>query len=112
MAARGRKQIVNNPLSFFSYVGGIPSDFTDETDPSVRHLLFSELRNLFECSWQTGKVSAYFSKWQRTFRHPASIPDPKGSNIDELQQYALVELRCEIDTNFDFQGHLRMGRRI
>jgi tyrosinase len=50
MAARGRKQIANNPLSFFSYVGGIPSDFTDETDPSVRHL-FSELRNLFECSW-------------------------------------------------------------
>lgn len=28
----------------------------------------------------------YFSKWQRTFRHPASVPNPKGSNIDELQQ--------------------------
>ncbi|KAG0692058.1 common central domain of tyrosinase-domain-containing protein [Suillus ampliporus] len=67
MAAGGKKQIVDNPLSFFSYVGGIPSDFTDETDDS------------------TSQVS-YFSKWTRTFRYAASTPDPEGSQIDLLQK--------------------------
>jgi tyrosinase len=66
MAAGGKKQTVDNPLSFFSYVGGIPSDFTDERDDS------------------TGQV-AYFSKWQRTYRYAASTPNPEGSRIDLLQ---------------------------
>ncbi|KAG1750495.1 common central domain of tyrosinase-domain-containing protein [Suillus paluster] len=67
MAAGGKKQIVNNPLSFFSYVGGIPSDFTDEVDDSTDQV-------------------AYFSKWQRTYRYAASTPDPDGSHIDLLQK--------------------------
>lgn len=36
MAARGQTQTVDNPLSFFTFVGEIPPDFTDEKDPSVR----------------------------------------------------------------------------
>ncbi|KAG1897281.1 common central domain of tyrosinase-domain-containing protein [Suillus fuscotomentosus] len=35
MAVGGKKQIVHNPLSYFSYVGGVPSDFSDEKDDSV-----------------------------------------------------------------------------
>ncbi|KAG2112667.1 common central domain of tyrosinase-domain-containing protein [Suillus discolor] len=67
MAVGGQKQIVNNPLSYFSYVGGVPSDFSDEKDDS------------------TGQV-AYFSKWQRTYRYASSTPDPEGSHTDLLQK--------------------------
>lgn len=67
VAARGKKQTVNNPLSFFSYVGGVPSDFSDEKDDT------------------TGQV-AYFSKWQRTYRYAYSTPDPEDSHIDLLQK--------------------------
>lgn len=67
VAAGGKKQIVGNPLSFFSYVGGVPSDFSDEKDDT------------------TGQV-AYFSKWQRTYRYAYSTPDPEGSHIDLLQK--------------------------
>ncbi|KAG2143655.1 common central domain of tyrosinase-domain-containing protein [Suillus clintonianus] len=63
----GKKQSVVNPLSYFSYVGGVPSDFSDETDSS------------------TGQV-AYFSKWNRTYRYPPSTTDPEGSQIDLLQK--------------------------
>ncbi|KAG2131871.1 common central domain of tyrosinase-domain-containing protein [Suillus cothurnatus] len=65
MAAGNKTQTVDNPLSFFSYVGGIPADFTDET---------------------SGSTTAYFSKWKRTYRYADSTPDPKGSNIDLLQE--------------------------
>lgn len=67
VAAGGKKQIVGNPLSFFSYVGGVPSDFSDEKDDT------------------TGQV-AYFSKWQRTYRYAYSTPDPEGSHIDLVQK--------------------------
>ncbi|KAG1718300.1 common central domain of tyrosinase-domain-containing protein [Suillus occidentalis] len=67
VAAGGKKQIVGNPLSFFSYVGGVPSDFSDEKDDT------------------TGQV-AYFSKWQKTYRYAYSTPDPEGSHIDLLQK--------------------------
>jgi tyrosinase len=50
MAAGGGKQTVDNPLSFFSFVGGIPSDFTDEADESVGHFPFSKLQNLLTYS--------------------------------------------------------------
>ncbi|KAG1881362.1 common central domain of tyrosinase-domain-containing protein [Suillus tomentosus] len=67
MATGGEKQIVDNPLSFFSYVGGIPADFSDEKDDL------------------TGQV-AYFSKWRRTYRYAYSTPDPEGSHIYLLQK--------------------------
>ncbi|KAG1751812.1 common central domain of tyrosinase-domain-containing protein [Suillus lakei] len=66
MTAGGTKQTVDNPLSFFSYVGGVPSDFSDESDDS-------------------GQV-AYFSKWKRTYRYAYSSPDPEESHIDLLQK--------------------------
>ncbi|KAG1751810.1 common central domain of tyrosinase-domain-containing protein [Suillus lakei] len=66
MTAGGKKQAVDNPLSFFSYVDGIPSDFSDET------IL-------------TGQV-AYFSKWKRTYRYADSTPNPEDSRIDLLQE--------------------------
>ncbi|KAG1810849.1 common central domain of tyrosinase-domain-containing protein [Suillus subaureus] len=66
MAAGGQKQIVDNPLSFFSFVDGVPSDFSDET-------------------LRTGQV-AYFSKWHRTYRYVASTANPEGSDIDQLQK--------------------------
>ncbi|KAG2111280.1 uncharacterized protein F5147DRAFT_744943 [Suillus discolor] len=67
MATGGKKQIVDNPLSFFSYVGGIPADFSDEKDDL------------------TGQV-AYFSKWRRTYRYAYSTPDPEGTHIYLLQK--------------------------
>ncbi|KAG2121574.1 common central domain of tyrosinase-domain-containing protein [Suillus cothurnatus] len=66
VAAGGQKQIVNNPLSSFSFVDGIPSDFADET-------------------LRTGQV-AYFTKWHRTYRYVASTANPEGSNVDQLQK--------------------------
>ncbi|KAG2135388.1 common central domain of tyrosinase-domain-containing protein [Suillus bovinus] len=67
MSAGGKEQTVDNPLSFFSYVGGVPSDFSDEKDD------------------ESGQV-AYFSKWQRTYRYASSTPNPDGSNIGLLQK--------------------------
>ncbi|KAG2082901.1 common central domain of tyrosinase-domain-containing protein, partial [Suillus cothurnatus] len=66
VAAGGQKQIVNNPLSSFSFVDGIPSDFADET-------------------LRTGQV-ATSTKWHRTYRYVASTANPEGSNIDQLQK--------------------------
>ncbi|KAG1816855.1 common central domain of tyrosinase-domain-containing protein [Suillus subaureus] len=74
MAAGGKKQTVDNPLSFFSFVGGIPSDFTDEKDDT------------------TGQV-AYFSRWQRTYRYAYSTPNPEGSHIDLLQKTFKAEAK-------------------
>lgn len=67
MATGGKKQIVDNPLSFSSCVGGTPADFSDEKDDL------------------TGQV-AYFSKWRRTYRYAYSTPDPEGSRIYLLQK--------------------------
>jgi tyrosinase len=47
MAAGNKTQTVDNPLSFFSYVGGIPADFTDETSGSVCYL--SRSLSLLKC---------------------------------------------------------------
>jgi len=66
VTAGGKKQTVDNPLAFFTFVGGIPPDFTDETDDT------------------TGQT-AYFSKWTRTYRYAASSPNPPDSNIEALQ---------------------------
>ncbi|OAX41795.1 Di-copper centre-containing protein [Rhizopogon vinicolor AM-OR11-026] len=87
MVAGGQKQSVDNPLSFFSYVGGVPSDFADETDLSA-----------------PGQV-AYFSKWLRTYRYAASTPDPKGSQIDLLQKTLMAgakDLRNRVAHLFAF----------
>jgi hypothetical protein len=44
MAAGGKTQIVNNPLSYFPYVGEIPPDFTDETNSEVKFISFLQIR--------------------------------------------------------------------
>lgn len=49
VAAGGKKQIVGNPLSFFSYVGGVPSDFSDEKNDTVCYLSLSRSLNLLKC---------------------------------------------------------------
>jgi hypothetical protein len=49
VAAGGKKQIVGNPLSFFSYVGGVPSDFSDEKDDTVGYLSLSRTLNSLKC---------------------------------------------------------------
>lgn len=54
---------------------------------------------------------AYFSKWLRTYRYAASVPDPKGSQIDQLQKSVPVELHCEIDTDFDFVRAFKAGAK-
>lgn len=50
MAAGGQKQIIDNPLSFFSFVDGIPSDFGDETLRVCCFYLFIT-QNLLKCGW-------------------------------------------------------------
>ncbi|KAG2125794.1 common central domain of tyrosinase-domain-containing protein [Suillus clintonianus] len=66
VTAGGQKQTVDNPLSFFSFVDGIPQDFDDKT---VR----------------SGHV-AYFSQWKRTYRYAASVVNPESSDVDAMQQ--------------------------
>ncbi|KAG1899611.1 common central domain of tyrosinase-domain-containing protein [Suillus fuscotomentosus] len=67
MAAGGQKQIIDNPLSFFSFVDEIPSDFGDET-------------------LRTGQV-AYFSKWHRTYRYAVSTANPEGTDLDFIRAF-------------------------
>ncbi|KAG1857734.1 common central domain of tyrosinase-domain-containing protein [Suillus subalutaceus] len=65
MAAGGKKRIVNNPLLIFLVCR------------------WNSIR-LYRRDGRLGQV-AYFSKWQRTYRHADSTPNPEGSHIDSLQ---------------------------
>ncbi|KAI6165504.1 common central domain of tyrosinase-domain-containing protein [Pisolithus thermaeus] len=68
----GQTAAVRNPLSYYSYQGGIPSDFQDEA---------------------TRSGIAYFSQWTRSFRHSPS--DPNGSTDNEALQAAIIGERAE-----------------
>ncbi|KAH7890355.1 common central domain of tyrosinase-domain-containing protein [Phlebopus sp. FC_14] len=84
--AGGKTATVANPFSFYTYQGGVPSDFTDETDS------------------QTGQT-AYFAEWTRTYRHPASSPTPPGSDITALQTALKAQaddIRTKIGLLFTF----------
>ncbi|KAI6039021.1 common central domain of tyrosinase-domain-containing protein [Pisolithus marmoratus] len=65
MLPGGKNATVQNPISYYTYERGIPSDFTDVYNAA---------------SGQT----AYFSKWTRTYRHAPSTPEG-GSDIAALQ---------------------------
>ncbi|KAI6108747.1 common central domain of tyrosinase-domain-containing protein [Pisolithus thermaeus] len=68
----GRTASVRNPLSYYSYQGGIPPDFENE---------------------ETRSGTAYFSQWTRSFRHSPS--DPNGSTDNEALQAAIIGERAE-----------------
>ncbi|KAI6005994.1 common central domain of tyrosinase-domain-containing protein [Pisolithus albus] len=61
----GKNATVQNPISYYTYQGGIPSDFTDVYTAS------------------TG-LTAYYSKWTRTYRHAPSTPQG-GTDIAAVQ---------------------------
>ncbi|KAI6043782.1 common central domain of tyrosinase-domain-containing protein [Pisolithus marmoratus] len=71
LVAGGQTAVVRNPLSYYSYQGGIPPDFQDEA---------------------TREGIAYFSQWTRSFRHSPS--DPNGSTNNEALQAAMVGERA------------------
>lgn len=62
----GVTQVCPNPLSYYTYQGGVPPDFVNE---------------------QTRSGTAYFSKWPRTFRHSPSSEN--GSTDKEALQAAV-----------------------
>ncbi|KAI6142105.1 common central domain of tyrosinase-domain-containing protein [Pisolithus tinctorius] len=67
LVAGDQTEVIRNPLSYYTYQGGVPPDFQDELSP------------------RTGM--AYFSSWTRSFRH--STEDPVGSTNKEALQQAV-----------------------
>ncbi|KAG6337216.1 hypothetical protein ID866_1888 [Astraeus odoratus] len=63
----GKTASVSNPFSYYTYQGGIPSDFTNEVNA------------------QSGELG-YFSVWPRSYRHPPSTP-AGGSDIAAVQRF-------------------------
>ncbi|KAI6004478.1 common central domain of tyrosinase-domain-containing protein [Pisolithus orientalis] len=61
----GKSATVQNPISYYTFQGGIPSDFTD---------IYNAPTN----------TTAYFSKWTRTYRHAPSSPQG-GTDIAAAQ---------------------------
>ncbi|KAI6154136.1 common central domain of tyrosinase-domain-containing protein [Pisolithus tinctorius] len=83
--AGGKKTTVQNPFSYYTYQGGIPSDFTDLENSTTRQ-------------------TAYYSKWTRTYRHPPNTPEG-GSDINALQQALkaqAVNIRTKVGLLFTF----------